>query len=204
MQRIIRIRPHLRKVGTGRRAKYIPVRGHYKRYRSGSGITDYLPSYSGTLSKLGTAASYIPGSSSVANAYNSAKNYGNAAKEAYDVYRDVKTVDDKYDYGDPNQIMVPSYDENGKRIKPAKLKSRFAPLIGKLKSLRPISFIDKALGHFGFRDRVRNALKKSDIGKVLVDSADSAMQLGFGRRRDIRILPMRRKVYHGRGYKYCY
>lgn len=163
-----------------------------------------MPSYSGTLSKLGTAASYIPGSSSVANAYNSAKNYGNAAKEAYDVYRDVKTVDDKYDYGDPNQIMVPSYDENGKRIKPAKLKSRFAPLIGKLKSLRPISFIDKALGHFGFRDRVRNALKKSDIGKVLVDSADSAMQLGFGRRRDIRILPMRRKVYHGRGYKYCY
>ena len=70
---------------------------------------------------------------------------------------------------------------NADRVKypPGRLENK-SDLITKLREIRPISFIDNTLNSLGQRDRVRNYLSQSEIGKHLVTGADLAIQHGFG------------------------
>ena len=70
---------------------------------------------------------------------------------------------------------------NADRIKypPGRLETK-SDLITKLREIKPISFIDNTLNSLGQRDRVRNYLSQSELGKNLVTGTDLAIQHGFG------------------------
>ncbi len=46
-----------------------------------------------------------------------------------------------------------------------------------------MTFIDNALQQFGVRDKVRDRLSQSTLGRALVQGADFARTIGFGKRK---------------------
>jgi hypothetical protein len=52
---------------------------------------------------------------------------------------------------------------------------------GTLRKYKPVTSIDKFLHEVGLRNKVREKLNKSTIGKLLVHGADTAKKFGFGK-----------------------
>lgn len=166
---MIKVRNHT-KISSG--GKLIRVKKHYR----GGALSDYIPQV-------------------VKDTYNDTKAVYGTVKGAVDLYNDVRRPL-------PEGPPIPPPPPGGLKLSKAdrlhnqKLKKQYeefpsiAPspygnlqdsdAIKALKTIRPLNFIDSSLKQLGYRDKVRDYIGKSKLGKSIINLVDRGIHYGFG------------------------